>query len=339
MIVKDHQVCPTQDKLQRAGDAAEQQMAFYLRRAFGSDPSVHVFHNLRFEQGEDAAQIDHLVLHRSGAIIIESKSVTSAVRINEREEWTRQWNGRWTDMPSPVLQARRQADFLRALLNNHKEELLGKALFGFKQKNFRAFMIDVVVAISDGGVVQHRGQLPEIRKADQLPDRVRELVADHIQLAYPLSKDPRANTWGVTITPEEFARVSAFLRARDTPRDRPTSPEAAEPAAGAKPTEGYGRHPLVQRAESAAQEMHETAPDVQPSAAPFTCRHCHSAQVNVIYGKYGYYFKCLDCEGNTPIHLTCPSCQEKARTRKAGLEFFAECEACGTSALYHRNTA
>lgn len=51
MIVKDHQASPTQDRLQRAGDAAEQQMAFYLRRAFGSDKDVHVFQNLRFEQG------------------------------------------------------------------------------------------------------------------------------------------------------------------------------------------------------------------------------------------------------------------------------------------------
>ncbi|MFD1732160.1 nuclease-related domain-containing protein [Deinococcus malanensis] len=71
-----------------------------MRRAYGSDPDVHVFHNLRFERGQEAAQIDHLVLHRSGAIIVESKSVTSAVRINEREEWARQWNGRWAGMPS-----------------------------------------------------------------------------------------------------------------------------------------------------------------------------------------------------------------------------------------------
>lgn len=40
------------------------------------------------------------MLHRSGAVIIESKSVTSAVRINERSEWARAWNGRWSGMPS-----------------------------------------------------------------------------------------------------------------------------------------------------------------------------------------------------------------------------------------------
>lgn len=324
MIVKEHQAPPTSDKFQRAGDDAEKQMAFYLRRAYGSDPNVHVFHNLRFEQGEDAAQIDHLILHRSGAVIVESKSVTSAVRINEREEWARQWNGRWTGMPSPVLQARRQADFLRSLLEAHREELLGKFLFGFKQKSFRAFVIDVVVAISDQGVVQHEGKLPDVRKADQVPDRVRELIADHIQLAQLWSKDSRSNTWGVTITPEELVRVRAFLRARDTPRTQQANPAAPAPEI------------LPVGAVSADAQPRSTVESASERSA-VTCRHCQGTAVEVAYGKYGYYVKCLQCEGNTRIQLTCPTCQGKAKIRKAGAEFFAECADCQTSYLYHRN--
>lgn len=339
MIVKEHQAAPTADRLQRAGDAAEQQMAFYLRRAFGTDPNVHVFHNLRFVQGEDAAQIDHLILHRSGAVIVESKSVTSAVRINEREEWARQWNGHWAGMPSPVLQAKRQADFLRSLLDAHKEDLLGKVLFGLRQKSFRAFMIDVVVAISDQGIVQHRGKLPEVRKADQVPDRVKELIADHVQLAHPLSKDQRADRWGVTMTPEEFARLSAFLRAKHTPKERPSAEEEMVPAPPSAGRSGrHGLTPLPQAAVQAQPEEAPPAPATRATASP-SCRHCHSPRINVMYGKYGYYFKCLDCEGNTPIQLTCPTCGGKARTRKAGDEFFSKCERCSTSTRYHRNMA
>ncbi len=343
MIVKEHQAPPTNDKFQRAGDDAERQMAFYLRRAYGSDPDVHVFHNLRFEKGEDAAQIDHLILHRSGAVIVESKSVTSAVRINEREEWARQWNGRWTGMPSPVLQARRQADFLRSLLEAHREELLGKFLFGFKQKSFRAFVIDVVVAISDQGVVQHAGKLPDVRKADQVPDRVRELIVDHVQLAQLWSKDSRSNTWGVTITPEELVCVSAFLRARDTPRAQEANSAVPAPPrplpAQAAPT---GRHaapaPEVLPAKAVSVDASPVSTAVAASKpTAVTCRHCQSTGVEVAYGKYGYYVKCLECEGNTRIQLTCPACQGKARIRKAGAEFFAECAECQTSSLYHRN--
>ena len=37
------------DPLQRAGDAAERQMAHYLHRTFNDDPSVCVLHGLRIE--------------------------------------------------------------------------------------------------------------------------------------------------------------------------------------------------------------------------------------------------------------------------------------------------
>ncbi len=352
MIVKDHQAAPTSDKAQRAGDAAEKQMAFYLRRAYGSQPDVHVFHNLRFERGDDAAQIDHLILHRGGAIIVESKSVTSAVRINERNEWARQWNGRWSGMPSPVLQANRQANFLRAFLEAHKEELLGKALFGLRQKSFRAFVIDVVVAISDQGVVQHKGKLPDVRKADQVPERIQELIAEHLRLAHPLSKDPRSTDWGVTITPEEFARVSAFLRARHTPRVQEGQPTELASAVTAPPAhaEPYGRHaaPTPEASSSPTESVDRQPPVAQEPASPGStvtssgpsaaaCRHCESPTVEVAYGKYGYYIKCLHCDGNTRIQLTCPTCQAKVKLRKAGPEFFAECSACQSSTLYHRN--
>ena len=165
-----------------------------MKRAYGDDPHVHVLHNLCFKHQGEVAQLDHLVLHRSGAIIVESKSVTSSLRVNERDEWARLWNGRWTGMPSPVLQARRQADLLRAALQAHKADLLGKVIFGLKQKSFRAFVIDVVVAISDAGVIEHKGALPDVRKADQVPGRLQELIKDQVQLAHPLSKDKRAET-------------------------------------------------------------------------------------------------------------------------------------------------
>ena len=153
MIAKEYTASPTNDRFQRAGDEAEKQMAFYLKRAFGDDPAVQVFHNLRLEDGGEVAQIDHLVLHRNGAVIVESKSVTSSVRINERDEWTREWNGRWTGMPSPVLQARRQTDLLRKILRARREELLSKAIFGLVQRGYGMFVFDVVVAISDQGVI------------------------------------------------------------------------------------------------------------------------------------------------------------------------------------------
>ena len=343
MIAKEHVAPVTTDRFQRAGDEAERQMAFYLKRVFADDPGVHVFHNLRLEAGNDAAQIDHLVLHRSGAILIESKSVTSAVRINERDEWSRAWNGRWTGMPSPVLQARRQADFLCKTLRARREELLSKAVFGLVQRGFGMFVFDVVVAISDQGVVQHRGQLPEVRKADQVVDRVRDLIREQTGLASPLSKDPRAKEWGMTLRPEEFARTSAFLRASH--RDRVPETDPATPLQAVLEAKAGGRHQPVESRDGGQPylavgpvkpPMVADAP--KPTAGPgLTCQKCQGERLEVIYGKYGYYFKCLTCEGNTRIDLKCPNCEGKARTRKERQQFFAECAACGTSRLYFTN--
>ncbi|WP_161883381.1 nuclease-related domain-containing protein [Deinococcus alpinitundrae] len=328
MIVKTHDAQPTQDKFQRAGDEAEKQMAFYLKRAFGENPDVHVFHNLRFEHGGDVAQIDHLVFHRSGFIIIESKSVTSTVRINEREEWSRQWNGEWRGMPSPILQARRQADLLRSFLQAHKEELRGKVLLGLKQATFAAFMIDVVVAISDQGVVQHQGALPDVRKADQVPDRIKELIADHVQLAHPFSRDKRSKDWGVNLPAEEFTRTSAFLRAKHCER-RPVQTEASK-------KESLPAAKREAQAQAAATSSRPQSAASSSKLPAFSCRACKSTSLEITFGR-SYYFKCKSCDGNTPIQLSCPKCKGQQRTRKSGKQFFAECAACQSSELYFTN--
>ena len=88
MIAKPYEQKTTHVELrQRAGAAAERQMAHYLDRKFSQDPDAHVLHGLRLENREQpeqdgspgVCQIDHLIVHRSGMFIIESKSVTEEV--------------------------------------------------------------------------------------------------------------------------------------------------------------------------------------------------------------------------------------------------------------------
>ncbi|WP_216317588.1 nuclease-related domain-containing protein [Deinococcus aestuarii] len=322
MIAKEHEPFPTTDRLQKAGDEAEKQMAHYLRRAFGDDPDVHIFNGLRFEHGGEVAQIDHLVFHRAGMIIVESKSVTSAVRINEREEWARRWDGRWRGMASPVLQARRQADLLRSLLQAHREQLRNKVLFGLKQGGFRAFMINVVVAISDRGVVEHQGKLPDVKKADQVPDRVRELIADHTQLAHPFSRDKRAEQWGFNLSPEEVVRVGAFLRTQH--QGRPPNPDPSCPPVASAPSQGVGWASPV------------SPPSARFAAQNSRCGKCEATDLEIRFG-HSYYFKCRSCGANTVLKLTCTTCGGPQRTRKSGTEFYAECSTCRTSELYFTN--
>lgn len=67
------------------------------------------------------------------------------------------------------------------------------------------------------------------------------------------------------------------------------------------------------------------------------CRHCKSEKLHAQHGRFGYFFRCIDCTENTPIDTLCPNCGNKGRIRKDELEFFLECEPCGYSELVHRN--
>ncbi|NJN57182.1 MAG: NERD domain-containing protein, partial [Leptolyngbyaceae cyanobacterium SL_5_9] len=176
MIIKELDQFVAEDKFAKAGKAAEERMAHYLNRAFKNDEKVRVFNGIRLEKDQDAAQIDHLILSQYGIIIVESKSVTSEVYINQHGEWSRKFDGKLRGMPSPVLQAKRQGEFLREFLNDYTELFFRKVL-GF-QLNFEAMPIDLIVAISDDGIVHRSDEilLEEVHKAERVCDRIHTIL-------------------------------------------------------------------------------------------------------------------------------------------------------------------
>ena len=322
MIVKHRDSKPHDETnaLTMAGTKAEEQMAFYLKRAFAADPSILVFNDIRLgsDSNDDYAQLDHLILFPKGIIIIESKSVTTSVRINAAGEWSRLWNGRWQGMASPIQQAKLQGDFLRQLLHAHKLELREKMLLGTVQQGFRGMPIDLVVAISNDGNVEREIQCQEVVKADQVVDHVRKVIAGRdVSFVRWAFIDPKSDYWD-SLTVDELQKIQAFLLARHcssfTPTHREvTLPPAAVPKASEK----------VVLAEKPGSK----------------CRYCQSVQLNITHGRYGYYFKCSDCGKNTPIDFDCPKCQKEARIRKERLTFFWNCQACGHNALFYTNAA
>jgi hypothetical protein len=59
-------------------------------------------------------------------------------------------------------------------------------------------------------------------------------------------------------------------------------------------------------------------------------------QLTILYGKYGYYFKCSDCDGNTPIKVTGAN-GEKAKLSKQGREFYVVCSEALAPQLFYIN--
>ena len=308
MIAKVLDPLTTTDRRRQAGHDAESQLAFYLKRTFGHDSQLRVINGLQLEVQDDAAQIDHLVIHPYGMIVIESKSVYGEVKLNAQGEWSRSYRGRYQGMPSAKLQADRQVLFLQRYLAAHEQQLLDK------RTRFAGIPIDVLVAVSDDAVI-HRPKnldLSYLVKAEQVPERVTWLVAERQPKRgfFALARD------GFRFNESELAGVTSFLCNRHTPLTLDNAPETrAEPVT---PT---------------AQARQVAPPIPAPQMHDYHCKHCQGTSLEVRWG-HSYYFKCLDCTKNTPISRTCASCHAKERIRKEGSRFFSECTPCGHSALF-----
>ncbi len=350
MIVKPYeQGVAHRDRRQRAGAAAEGQMAHYLNRGFSEDEEVLVLHGLRLEDRDQpeqngshgVCQIDHLVVHRRGLFIIESKSVTEEVRIRSDgsggDEWARVYRGKETGMASPIRQAQRQSDFLRALLQRHREELLGKHSFGSRtiaklatgtdQRGFKNAPIQLVVAVSDRGKIKRFGGWKEpgepfrafVAKADLVCDKIAQEIKAHRKGASMARtrSDGEYGLWAMEDTEPE--KVAEFLAALHT--DRP----GGSPAPRKRAAPNRNRKRPRSRAAGAGR-----------SANP-ACKHCGSKDLTARSGQYGYYWKCGACDKNTAMPALCSACGAKkgrdngVRVRKDKKTYFRDCKACGKS--------
>lgn len=326
MIVKELEPQTFSDSLRRAGHEAESQLAHYLKRAFEDDPYKFVFNNLRIQRRDETAQLDHLILHRCGLIVVESKSVAGEVAVNEHGEWTRWWNRQGRGMPSPVLQARRQLDLLGALMQKHETELMEKGFLGLRQRTLSGMRRDVLVAISDGGRITRKLDVPEVVKADQVPDRIRETV------------EQARKQGNFYFTDTELHRVRDFLLSRHVPTTAPTQSQTADAAdMPLSPTtrEAVGNPALGRTPDAPAAPRADATAPASESQEPPRCRHCQSTDISIEYA-HSYYIKCARCGGNTPIKVSCNECDAPARLRKKGAEFRVVC-AAGHERLYHTN--
>ncbi len=348
MIAKVPDTDRPTDPLNAAGLATEQTMAFYLRRAFKDDPDVFVFNDLRLEHEREVVQIDHLVLHHGGMVIVESKSVSGEVVVNEHGEWTRKTGSRHEGMPSPVLQARRQEALLRAMLRANSERLRDRALMGTLQMYFnRYWPIDVFVAISDRGRITRDSEVPELRKADQVPDEIKKIVKRHKRGRW--SPNPLNGDGDIWLSAVEMGRVVQFLLSGHTPKTngRPVGGAAAASMAQCPPPIREASSPARQGSPpkpAAASPVRTPAPPNAPAAQPARgdtaaagqarhCRHCGSTEVYMRYARtqHPYFYRCLRCDGNTPAGWHCTACGAEARISKRGRDYSRVCTACGTT--------
>ena len=333
MIVTNKRGQAPTDKFGKAGFDAEKQMAYKLKVAFEHSDDVFVFNDIRLEDKGHFAQIDHLVLHPFGFFLIESKSVSSQIEVNSHLEFVRVFNGRRRGMDSPIAQVKAQAEILGRLLNGNKEQLRRKVLFGLSQGQFSDERFETLVAISGRGeIIRKKCNPPELMKTDAVVERIRERIsrreslsgakaALEFVLASKAKSDEMEKDKLFPFTAEELEKIRDFIATKDTPLRKSVPPKQTLPPP----------IPITHRRSAA------TPPPVtsKKDQTEHSCRHCDSNKVKVAYGKYGYYFKCDDCNANTKIDLTC-KCGDKAKISKRGSRFNWKCD-CGNEDLFFIN--
>jgi len=331
MIVKERDAYEGKNKLEKAGIKAEEKVAWYLKRAFGRSEDIYVFNDLRLEfDTNDYIQIDHLIMHPHGFFLIESKSVSSEIKIGEDGYWERLWDSKWEAMPSPIKQVMVQADGMRLILKEETSSLREKSLFGLIQRKFDSCPFDIVVAISNNGKIIGN-YTNEVMKAEN----VCAYIKDHINI-YKKNRAQAAKNLPVYFRGHEPESIKQFLLQSHCPK-YPTEKTQFTLASDKKNQTSKQKinkiKPQKYHTDNNKRiKQHEKKP-------PHICSHCNES-FEIRFG-YSFYLYCPNCKNRRiSIHPECLRCHHKAKLeRQLGTRIVEyRCEQDPSHiGIYHKN--
>lgn len=300
----------------RAGIKGEQEAAYLINFDLERSQNSVVIHDLRLEIQGRVAQIDHLLIHRTlNIFVLETKHLHAGMKITEEGEFL-SWNAFkkcYEGMASPFAQNERHIAVLKdALARIDMPSKMGLRLSPI----FHSYVLVSPKSRIDRPKIFDTSR---IIKADMLAKTIDDIFekAGVLDVFGGLARFMSAETL--------VSASQALIRMH-----RPVSCD-------------YAARFGIQEPATESPHLIPVEPEQQPAAIPPAqpgnpvCRECKSTSLSVQYGKFGYYFKCSDCEANTPIKISCGRDGHKERIRKEGLNFFRECADCGTSALFFTN--
>jgi len=295
----------------RAGVAAERDSAYYIDFELGATKNWAVIHDLRLEVAGRVAQIDHLLINRVMEIfVLESKSVHTRLKITEEGEFLRwnDWKNTDEGMPSPLTQNDRHIAVLaEAMKAIELPSRLGLRL----EPTFESYVL-----LSSNARIDRPKKFDTSRivKSDDFVKTMRQRTDDNTgKTLMSVAK---------MISQETLERLGHQVASLHRPFTIDYRAKFGLPLAS---SESPSRQSTTKDAEFAdATGIH-------------ACRRCQSRSVSIHHGRYGYYFKCAVCDGNTPIKISCSREGHKERIRKEGPRFFRECVECNSSSLFFVN--
>lgn len=303
MISKELESLYTDDKMIKAGYDASKQIAYYLKKEFASDKNIRVFNNLRFSYNKEFTQIDHLIIHNYGFIIIESKSAKTKIAYNEIGEFSRFFNGEWKGEKSFLKQAEEQLEALKRKLNDQEEKLFQKSKFGL-QRRVKDFQFDTLIAISSScpEIIRPQKDLykDKVVKAEFVVEKIKDIIESYHKKTklFSLSLDIV-----IDLVEEEKEDIKNYLLEINEPSKEYISP----------------------------------APKNKEKIKPLSVCPACGAPIKILWGKLkNYYWHCYRCNYNQAIKHHCPECNQIMKIRKEKENFYIYCDKCNLEGLYYQ---
>ena len=199
MVFKELDPLDWQDQSVVVRRTADDQMPYYLRRYFGNSAEVDVLNQLRVSTGGLRTQVDHLLMHSYGLVVVDSRSVSGRLQVMDDGRWICLHREPPRTIPSPVTHAYAQALSLKAFLAKKVRQK------GF----FDQVELDVVVAVPDTEAIEwpSKGALVEVCNADEVPAHVIQQLAEYRRLG----------TGPGLLVPEQRRRLANFLLLKHIP--------------------------------------------------------------------------------------------------------------------------
>lgn len=329
MIIKDKSLSTSNYAKIKAGQKQELDVAFYLRRAFKDHSQVFVFNDVKFKHNGETAQIDHLVVYTYGFILIESKSITGEVAINQHQEWSRSYRGQWQGMPSPIKQVELQLALLKSLVRDNAPQLLPK-MFGKIQQNFGGREWHSICAISSNAII-NRDNTPKTLEERLVKS---EFIADKLLdiMKLPASTPNALHFFSTNTRPwfseESLARICEFLLEQNIAPSTQLKP-------GAKTSSLNEPSPVYLDESTAIAPITQEQPNIA-NEINLKCKQCNNqTTLKPRSGRYGYFVTCGECDTNTPMKTSCPQCgSANTKVSKRKELYSLVCGDCENTALF-----
>lgn len=314
------------DELRRrkAGIKGEKDSAYLINFDYAQSPNWAVIHDLRLEHGNRVAQIDHLLINRwMDLYVLETKHFRAGIKITEEGEFLRwnQFRRTYEGMASPLEQNERHIQVLKDVMNGIElPTRLGVRI----QPAFQSFVLIGPDARIDRA---RKFDSSRVVKADQLKKAVwRDIDGENPLIGMMRTAAKIVSSETVEFVARQVAVLHRPLAHTPTPAVAPASAATSTP-----------QRTVAKRATSIDPPLSPTPSSIAPLTGP-ECKKCHRTMGSILYGRYGYYFKCSGCDTNTAIRFTCKPGHTQ-RLRKQNERFYRECEQCRSSELFHTNAA